>query len=157
MPPAEDSAHVRVFPPAIYLVALGAGVLLQWAYPLSLVGGWRPPGRAVGYVLVAGGVLLMASAVALFRGAGTTPNPTRPTTTLVFRGPYRVTRNPMYVGMTAITSGLGLVAGTPWTVATAVVAAWVTHRFVIAREERYLEQKFGAPYVDYTRRVRRWL
>jgi protein-S-isoprenylcysteine O-methyltransferase Ste14 len=157
VPPAEDSAHVRVFPPAIYLVALGAGFLLQWVYPLSLAGSWRSPGRVVGYVLVVAGALLMGGAVALFRGAGTTPNPTRPTTTLVFRGPYRVTRNPMYVGMTAITSGLGLAAGTPWTLVTAFVAACVTQRFVIAREERYLQQKFGAPYVDYTRRVRRWL
>ena len=157
MPPAEDSARVRVFPPGIYLIALGVGFLLQWAYPLSLGGSWNAAGRVVGYILVATGALLMGSAVALFRGAGTTPNPTRATTTLVFRGPYRVTRNPMYVGMTAITCGIGLAALTSWTVVTALVAAWVTQRLVIAREERYLQQKFGGPYVDYTRRVRRWL
>ena len=157
MSAAEDSAHVPVFPPLIYIVALGLGFLLQWLVPLSAGEGWRLAVGVLGYVLIAVGLALMGSAVGLFLRAGTTPNPTQPTTTLVFRGPYRFTRNPMYVGNALVTAGIGLAAHTWWPLVMAIVASAVVRRVVIAREERYLEQKFGASYVEYTKRVRRWL
>jgi protein-S-isoprenylcysteine O-methyltransferase Ste14 len=157
MPPSDDSAQVRVFPPAIYLAALAAAFLLQWALPLSPTLAWRSSLRAAGWVLIALGLAFIATAVTRFRAVGTTPNPTRPTTALVFRGPYRVTRNPMYLGLTLITAGIGLAASTFWPIIAALLAAAVTQRTVIVREERYLEQKFGAAYLEYTRRVRRWL
>ncbi len=157
MPASDDSAHVPVFPPAIYLVALAVGLLLQWLVPLSIGASWRSGGGWLGYALIAAGLSLMASSVALFFRAGTAPNPTRPTTALVLRGAYRFTRNPMYVGLTLLTAGIGLAAHTLWPVLTALAAAVVTQRVVIAREEQYLEQKFGAPYIEYTKRVRRWL
>ena len=157
MPAAEDSAHVPIFPPLIYIVALGIGFLLQWLVPLSVSQSWRSPGRVVGYALVAIGLALMGSAVGLFFRAGTTPNPTQPTTTLVFRGPYRFTRNPMYVGNMVVTAGIGLAGNTWWPLVMAFVASAIVRRVVIAREEQYLEHKFGEPYVEYTKRVRRWL
>ncbi len=157
MPAAEDSAHVPVFPPAIYLVALGLGFLFQRFLPLSVGESWRAGGGWLGYALIVAGLALMVTSVGLFFRAGTTPNPTRPTTTLVIRGPYRFTRNPMYVGLTVLTAGIGLAAHTLWPAIMALVGTVVTHRVVIAREERYLEQKFGAQYVEYATRVRRWL
>jgi protein-S-isoprenylcysteine O-methyltransferase Ste14 len=157
MPAAEDSAKVPVFPPAIYLVALAVGFLLQRLAPLSPGESWQAAGRLTGIAVTAAGAAFMISAVALFRGAGTTPNPTQPTTALVFAGPYRLTRNPMYVGMTLITAGIGLWALTLWPALMALVAAAVMHRVVIPREEGYLVQKFGAPYEEYCQRVRRWL
>jgi protein-S-isoprenylcysteine O-methyltransferase Ste14 len=63
----------------------------------------------------------------------------------------------MYVALTLVTAGIGLAAHTLWPVLMALVAAGVTQRVVISREEQYLEQKFGAPYVEYAKRVRRWL
>jgi len=157
MPAADDSAKVPVFPPAIFLIALAVGFLLQHFLPLSPGDSWRAAGRVAGYALVAIGALFMFSAVALFRGAGTTPNPTRPTTALVFGGPYRLTRNPMYVGLTLITSGIGLWASTLWPALMALVAAVIVQRVVITREEEYLRRKFGTPYDEYCQRVRRWL
>ena len=157
MPAAEDSAHVPVFPPGIYLIALGLGFLFQRLLPLSVGQSWRVGGGWLGYALIVVGLSVMATSVGLFFRAGTTPNPTRPTTTLVIRGPYRFTRNPMYLGLTVLTAGIGLAAHTLWPALTALVAAVVTQRVVIAREERYLEQKFGAQYVEYAKGVRRWL
>ena len=83
--------------------------------------------------------------------------PMKPTTALVTSGPYRVTRNPMYVGMAFLYAGLALSLGVIWALALLPAVLLMVDRLVIAREERYLEAKFGEEYRDYKRRVRRWL
>jgi protein-S-isoprenylcysteine O-methyltransferase Ste14 len=91
----------------------------------------------------------------MFR-AGTTPNPTRPTTWLIILGPFQLTRNPMYLAWELICVGVGLTANALWPIVMAVPAALVTRRLVIDKEERYLERKFGPEYQQYKARVRRW-
>ena len=83
--------------------------------------------------------------------------PIRPATTLVVSGPYRFTRNPMYLAWELIVIGVGLAANAPWVILMAIPAALLTRRLVIDKEERYLETKFGAEYLDYKARVRRWV
>jgi protein-S-isoprenylcysteine O-methyltransferase Ste14 len=108
-----DTSGVRVFPPVLYLAGLAVGFLLHWLWPLPLV----PLGailalRVAGGALIAAGFALPLWAAATFRGIGTTPNPTRPTTALAFRGPYRFTRNPMYLGLALLSVGIAFAADT---------------------------------------------
>ena len=92
-----------------------------------------------------------------FRRARTSPIPVKPTTAIVETGPYRFTRNPMYVGLTLLYLGLTLWVGSLWPLLLLPVALFALQRFVIAREERYLEAKFGDQYLRYKARVRRWI
>jgi len=145
------SSGVRIFPPAIHLVSIAIGFLLQWTVPIRISGMLVP-----GILLLTTAVGLGAWSVIRMSRAGTTPNPTRPTTALVIRGPYRFTRNPMYLSWELIVVGVGLAANAPWVIVMAIPAAFLTQRLVIDKEERYLEGKFGAEYLNYKSRVRRW-
>ncbi len=151
-----SSSGVRIFPPLIQIASIGLGFLFQWAVPVRIPGDLHH-GRLAGYVLLAAALGLMAwSLIGMFR-AGTTPNPTRPTTALLIRGPYRFTRNPMYLAWELVVIGVGLAANAPWVILMALPAAWITVLLVIGKEERYLETKFGAEYLNYKARVRRWI
>ena len=145
------SSGVRIFPPAIHLVAIAIGFLLQWAVPIR-ISGMRIPG----FLLLAIALGLIVWTAILMSRAGTTPNPTRPTTALLIGGPFRFTRNPMYLAWELIVVGVGLAANAPWVMVMAVPAALLTRRLVIDKEERYLESKFGTEYLNYKSRVRRW-
>jgi len=155
---ANDTSGVRVLPPLVYFTGLTAGLLLDRVWPVRIVPPAMGPVLGVaGWVLVAIGLLLPISAVILFRRAGTSPVPTRPTTALAFGGPYRFTRNPMYLGLALVQTGVGLIANALLPVVFLVPVLFVIRRYVIDREERYLERKFGESYLSYKQRVRRWL
>jgi protein-S-isoprenylcysteine O-methyltransferase Ste14 len=152
-----DNSGVRIFPPLIHVGAIAIGFLVQWVAPVRIGGSGRWPALFAGCVLLALAAGLITWTAKIMFGAGTTPNPTRPTTALVIRGPFRFTRNPMYLAWELICVGAGLVAGSLWPIVMAIPAALVTRRLVINKEERYLEARFGAQYMDYKKRVRRWL
>lgn len=150
-----DTAGVIAPPPLIYLGALGVGLGLD-----AVIGSRSLPSRVakpVGVALVISGVGLLGSFVGAFRGSQTPVDPYTPTTAIVTDGPYRLSRNPAYLGMGLIYAGIASVSNAPWAFLPLPVAIAIIDRGVIAREERYLERKFGAPYEDYKRRVRRWL
>jgi protein-S-isoprenylcysteine O-methyltransferase Ste14 len=154
---SPDTSGVRVLPPLIYAGLFLVGYALHRLVPLRLWGDVPLVARLVGWSLVGAGVLLGASAVVLFRRAGTTPNPTRPTTALVLHGPYRFTRNPMYVGLGLCYLGATLLVNSAWPLVLLPVLIGLVQRWVIAPEEAYLERRFGAEYRAYRTRVRRWL
>jgi len=151
MPTQPSSSGVRIFPPAIHIAAIALGFLLQWAVPIPMFG-MRIPGR----ILIALALALMVWSTLVMVRAGTTPNPTRPTTALLTTGPFRLTRNPMYLAWELIIVGVGLAASAPWVILMAIPAAFLTGRLVIDKEERYLDTTFGSAYRDYKSRVRRW-
>ena len=142
-------------PPLVYLAAILVGLGLHRARPLPL------PDRmwlaALGAVLIAGSILLFGYAVMLLRAAGTPVPARKPTTTIVRTGPYRFSRNPIYLAFSLLHLGIALLVGTWWLVATLAVALALMHWVVVPREERYLEAKFGDEYRDYKSSVRRWL
>ena len=154
---SRDTSGVGFPPPLLYAGAFVAGFGAHRLLPVRL---WPEPAAietVLGWGLLAAGVLLAASAAYLFHRAGTTPNPTKPTTALVIWGPYRFTRNPMYVGLAAVYLGGTLLLNDAWPIALFPVVIALVRRRVIAREEAYLERKFGDEYRAYKARVRRWI
>jgi protein-S-isoprenylcysteine O-methyltransferase Ste14 len=111
----------------------------------------------LGFVVVAGGVLFAGWGILTFRRRSTAIIPFHPATTIVMTGPYRLTRNPMYIGMSVQYSGVALLLDTWWAFALLPVVVAIIDRQVIAREERYLSSAFGAEYDSYRSRVRRWI
>jgi protein-S-isoprenylcysteine O-methyltransferase Ste14 len=152
---ALDHAPVRVFAPIIFAVEFAIGAFIQTWWPLRAPhGSYR---WLAGAAPVATGFAIGFSALATMRRAGTSPNPHVATTALVEAGPFRFTRNPMYVGMVLIFLGLAVLLRSTWSAVLLPLAAIAVDRWVIRPEERYLAQLFGEPYVAYMRRVRRWV
>ena len=154
---SSDTSGVGFPPPLIYAGGFAAGYGAHRLLPIRL---WLEPTvvqSLLGWGLLVGGVLLAVSAAYLFRRAGTTPNPAKPTSALVIGGPYRFTRNPMYVGMATLYCGGTLLLNDPWPLAFLPLVMALVQRRVIAREEAYLERKFGDVYRAYKARVRRWI
>lgn len=150
-----DTAGVIAPPPLVYLGALGLGLGLDAVVGRgSLPSAIRAP---VGAASIVAGMGLMGSFVGAFRRAGTPIDPYTPSAAIVTDGPYRLTRNPGYLGMTLLYAGIAIAADAVWALAPLPVAITVIDRGVIAREERSLERTFGAPYTEYKRRVRRWI
>jgi protein-S-isoprenylcysteine O-methyltransferase Ste14 len=155
----KDAAAVRIFPPAVPLATILLGVALNRVAPIDLGSDVATPLRlALGGAIVIGAILgLGAWPVALMRRSGQSENPWKPTTRILERGPYRFTRNPMYLQMVLVSFGFGVILANVWIVLLTPIGAWVLQRLAILPEEAYLERKFGDAYRDYRRRVRRWL
>ena len=111
----------------------------------------------LGVPLVAVAIALFSYSVAKFRAAGTPVPARKPTTVIVRTGPYRFSRNPIYLAFSVFQLGIAIWANSVWLLATLVGAVALIHYLVIRREEQYLERKFGAQYLDYKASVRRWL
>ena len=153
--PAQDSPGVLVFPPLLFLGPLLLGAVLQYLWPVHF---WPAlPARIVGGILAVLGGMFAVPALRGMRRAGTNVHPGKPTTVILSDGPYRFTRNPIYLGNTGLYLGLTLLCHAFWPLVTLVPALLVLHRGVVRREERYLEAKFGEAYLAYKARVRRWL
>lgn len=153
-----DRAAVRIFPPAIPLIAILAGVGLEHIWPVTLGSGFPTIARQwIGGAVVVVAILgLGLWSVILMRRSGQSENPWKPTTEIVWRGPFKISRNPMYLQMVLVCIGMSVLLGNIWILLLTPICAWVLHRFAILPEERYLEEKFGDAYRDYKARVRRW-
>ena len=154
-----DRARVRFFPPGIPLGTILVGVILQRLWPL--VGPLALPAPLRywlgGAIVVASGFGLGAWAVILFRRSGQDENPWKPTPSIVERGPYRLTRNPMYLQMVLVCVGFSIALANLWILMLTPLCALLLQVLAIVPEEAYLERKFGQDYLDYKKRVRRWL
>ncbi|HEY7141895.1 MAG TPA: isoprenylcysteine carboxylmethyltransferase family protein [Methylomirabilota bacterium] len=154
-----DNPGVVARPPRIAYLFLGIGAIVGWLWPLPLLPAGAPPALcyAVGAGLVALGLFVMTLAVRAFRAAGTNVETPKPATALVTEGIYARSRNPMYVALVALFGGIAVLADSGWLALLLAAYVAVLRIGVIAREERYLEGKFGEPYRTYRARVRRWL
>lgn len=155
MSTSSDTAGVRVPPPLIYLGGLAVGFGLEALLPgTSLPGAVR---WVLGGVLFVAGLAFGASFNTAFARKGTAVEPWKPTTAIVTGGPFRLTRNPAYLAMALMYFGIALLGDALWALVPLPIVLAVIDRAVIAREERYLERKFGDEYVGYKRGVRRWV
>src|SRR3990172_9020428 len=154
--PVPEAANLGVArPPLVYLGSIALGVVLHFAWPLSLLPRGVSPRFGAAVVLFAIGLFLFA--VRTFRAAGTPVPGNRPTMTIVRTGPYRFSRNPIYLAFSLLHLGIALWTNGAWLLATLAVTLLVMSYGVIAREERYLAGRFGEEYLAYKASVRRWL
>jgi len=151
-----DTANVRIRPPIAWTVAVLAGLALNWLLPLPFVPAAVPAGW-LGATVFALALALFAWAIATIARAGSNVPTNLPTTTIVDTGPYRFTRNPIYLGMVLGLIGLAIALNSLWLLLAVVPFVLVIRYAVIAHEEAYLQRKFGDVYRRYSVRVRRWL
>lgn len=156
----DDTATAGVIgrPPLLFLGALllgfGADRVLPSVYAIA---GDEPILWTVGACLILTGVAFMVAGIRIFQRAATPVPTNQPSRALVTTGVNGWTRNPIYLGMFLIYGGIGIAAHSTWILVLALPLAILIRYGVIAREEVYLERRFGDAYVDYKRRVRRWL
>jgi protein-S-isoprenylcysteine O-methyltransferase Ste14 len=157
MADTADTANVLVRPPVAWVLAILAGIALDWwLIPLPFLPDEEPE-TLLGAVVFFLALALAFWAVATMTRAGSNVPTSLPTTTIVETGPYRFTRNPIYLGMVLGLIGLAIAFDSLWLLMTLVPFALVIRYGVITREEAYLERKFGDVYRRYHTRVRRWL
>lgn len=152
----SETAQVLIRPPFAWAVAVIAGLALDWLEPVPVLPEDWPNGL-LGAVVFVLALALAIWAMDTMTRAGTNVPTNRPTTAMVESGPYRFTRNPIYLGMFGGLVGLAIAFDSPWLLAMLVPFVLVIRYGVVAREEAYLERKFDQAYRDYRKRVRRWL
>jgi protein-S-isoprenylcysteine O-methyltransferase Ste14 len=150
-----DAPDVLTFPPVIFIIFYVIGYVTDLAFPADL--GTSDLRYAIGGVFIAAGVALAAWAITRFVQSKTNVDVRKPATSLVSDGPYRLSRNPMYIAITLFYAGFAVAFSLPITLGLLIPCLALLHRGVISREEDYLERKFGDEYRDYRARVRRWL
>ncbi len=149
-----DNAEVAFHPPFLLLSFIGLGFAARWLAPAEFLP--RVWAVVVGPILVAASFgLFLCTAYILHRGGASIPT-SEPTDALVVRGPFRFSRNPIYLSMVSLLIGVGIWVNSLWFIGLAASAVVLLFWGVISREERYLERMFGEEYLTYKRRVRRW-
>src|SRR5206468_1549983 len=150
-----DSPGVIIFPPVLFIGTLLLGLLLHYLWPVhvtQLLGV-----RIVGVTLAVASIALAVWGSKTMRRAGTNVMPIKPALTIVTNGPFRFSRNPLYLANVIFYTGLSLAFNAVWPLVLLAPMLLVVHWGIIRREERYLESKFGDTYRAYKARVRRWL
>lgn len=150
-----DTAKIVMFPPALVGGMMVLGFFLDWLHPIPLFSLWLA--RSLAGVLMLCSVLLAFSAQRVMSRAGTSVRPDRPTTAVVTDGPYRWTRNPIYIAELGVYLAVALWVNGLAPVILFPVLVVALHWGVVRREEEYLSEKFGEPYRAYLTQVRRWI
>ena len=149
-----DNPGVIVFPPLLYGIAFIVVLALHWFWPMPI---FDHSALWPGIALVVLGVGIALWGRSALRAAGTNVSPSLPTTAIVTSGPFRFSRNPLYIALTLVYFGLTLAVNTWWGIVVLIPLVILMHRGVVLREERYLEAKFGETYRQYRSKVRRYL
>jgi protein-S-isoprenylcysteine O-methyltransferase Ste14 len=145
----------RIRPPVYFLTAIVVMILLHSFFPITH---WlASPWNYLGIVFIVLGGILTIRSVVLFRRVGTQTHPGVKATALVHEGPFRFTRNPMYLGLIIILVGVAILLGSVSPLLVIPLMIWILHVKFILREEKWMENWFGEPYLDYKKKTRRWL
>ena len=150
-----DNPGIIAPPPLIFAGPLVVGILLNLKFPMRFLP--RKVATILGVTLIGASVALVSQAYQRMRRAGTNVDPYEPATVLVTEGPFKLTRNPLYLSVTLFYAGVATLVNTLWAIVLLPIVLLVINRGVIEREERYLERKFGEQYMQYKERVRRWI
>ena len=153
----KDHPGVIAFPPLIWLTCAVISGLVQHfiIFPSHMMRDEVALPLGIALAVVALSLLIWAGSV--LKMAGTNVHPSHPALTIVRKGPYRFTRNPMYLSLCLLQVSLAFFLNDWISLLFVIPLALVLHYGVILREERYLETKFGAPYLALRREVRRWI
>jgi len=150
-----DAPDVKIIPPLIYLTGLVIGLLVSVWVPTKILPSFLA--WILGGVVVVCGAILAGSAISEFIYADTTVRPDRASSKLVIVGPYKITRNPMYVGLALVYAGISIADQSAWALIILPFVLAFIQRRAIEPEEAFLERHFGDSYVQYKRSVRRWI
>ena len=156
MATSTDKPGVAAPPPLLYGGAFVLVLVFRWFWPMPIFS-HAPDALWPGLALIVLAVGIAAWGIRTMQAAGTNVNPALPTTAIVTSGPFRYSRNPLYLALTLLYLGLTLAFNTWWGIVVLVPVLIIMHRGVVLREERYLEQKFGETYRQYRSKVRRYL
>ena len=146
---------VRIHPPLIYAGSILCGIGIDRLWPLPMP--FDLHGPLYSGIILALVLLLAGLCIHEFYKAGTDVRPDRPDSALITSGPYCHSRNPLYIGLTLVQVAAAVWFDNAWVLIMTAVSVIVITRYAIRREERYLERLFGTSYLDYKRRVRRWI
>lgn len=152
---SSNPTGIKLPPPVLFLASILLGVCIQRLTPFGLIGGGL--GGTLGLLLVVAGLSLVVLAVRELFKARTTVRPDRGATALITNGPFRISRNPIYLSFALLQVGIALCLNNLWILLLLGINVVLLNRLVIAREERYLKAAFGKVYHDYSSRVRRWI
>jgi protein-S-isoprenylcysteine O-methyltransferase Ste14 len=150
-----DAPNVKIIPPLVYLAGLMLGSVVSVWIPTKIAP--RPAAWTIGALLIFVGAGLAGSAIIKFKLTGTTVRPDRRSNSLVVEGPYKITRNPMYLGLALVYLGIGVAEQSIWALILLPVVLLIIQRKAIEPEEAFLRHRFGAEYISYMSVVRRWL
>lgn len=151
----KDIPQMLVRPPFIYAGTIVLGVVIHINFPRPLA--FNLPVKTIGIIVCICAVIILIQCFTAFRKAKTPLNPGRSTTAIVEYGPYRLSRNPIYVALFVLHVGIALVVNSFWILVMLLPLIGIIHFGVVLPEERYLEEKFGETYQNYKNRVTRWL
>ena len=150
----KDNAGVIAPPPAIYLIAILIGVMIDYFFPFSFMPeNFQLP---LGLLIILLAAILMALGIREFKKAETNVSPNKPVTAVITSGPFRYTRNPLYVSLSFVLIGIGIWLDNIWIITMLVPVLILIHYGVVKREEQYLTKKFEEKYLIYRGSVPRW-
>ena len=151
----SDAPNVKIIPPLVYLAGIIVGLLVSMWVPSKLLP--NPAVWIIGGILFLCGAVLVGSAILMFKSVGTTVRPDRASSSLVIAGPYKMTRNPMYLGLALIYLGIAIADQSIWALILFPVVLIIIRHWAIEPEEAFLQRRFGTEYDSYKAKVRRWL
>jgi protein-S-isoprenylcysteine O-methyltransferase Ste14 len=151
----RDRPDVIALPPLILAATIALGLVANFVLPASFLP--NAITAPLGILVILAAVALAISAIREMLAANTPVDPRKHSTDVVTSGVFRLSRNPIYLGMLLLCAGIGVLANTLWGLALTLPLALVLQKGVIEREEAYLEQKFGSKYLRYKAKVRRWI
>jgi protein-S-isoprenylcysteine O-methyltransferase Ste14 len=152
-----DRARVTIPPPLTLVVSLVVGLLLHRLFPVSMMSASWPVRLLIAAPFLLGYGVINVVAIRMMLARNTTLVPHGSTTTLVSEGPFGLTRNPLYLSVLLLYAGIAVLVNEVWMLCLLPVMLIALDRGAVIHEEKYLEQKFGDQYLEYKRRVRRWI
>lgn len=151
----SDKSGAIASPALVYPIPLLSGLILQHVYPIQLLS--YPFTWGIGSLLLLIGIILGTWAVKTFINEGTNIDIHKPALKIIEKGPYKITRNPMYLSLTIFYFSIAFFSNAAWIILIWPIPLLIIQLGVIKREERYLEKKFGSKYLTYKKKVRRWI
>jgi protein-S-isoprenylcysteine O-methyltransferase Ste14 len=149
-----DRGSLPFHPPILYVAAFLLGLVVEHLSPTTLLRHSWADGLGGGLIVL--GMGMVGWTLLCFYKARTAFDLRRPATTLITGGPFRISRHPAYLGLTAVYVGVGFIVGNLWVLLFVVPVVVIMDRWVLPKEERHLEQRFGEDCVRYRATVRRW-
>ena len=154
---SEDRARVRIPPPLVFLSCLALFGTLEYFLPIDVMFSRTWPTYALAALVFVLSGYLALHALLVLKGHGTHVDTSSPSIQIVTSGPFRFSRNPMYLSLVLLGLGLAVLLTSVWLLLGSAVVLILLDRLAIRPEEAYLAEKFGQVYAAYSAKVRRWI